>query len=126
MLRDTFNLPYGTHRYILRHLSQKRSLKKEFYSRFKKFCLHVQQSRKEEVLYLYKIQRYDSRSIFGSNYRNVIGQPKDITQPYRIDAENEWKLKYIDELISVKSNIKVIPGFSYDDCDNMLQQLCCS
>ena len=62
MIRNAFNLPYGTHRYILKHLSNKRHLQEEFYSRFRKFCDHIKNSNKEEIIYLYNIQKYDYRS----------------------------------------------------------------
>ena len=127
MIQNTFDLPYGTHRFILKHISNKLSLKEEFYSRFRKFCQHIEKSNKSEVIYLYNIQKYDSRSTFGNNYRNVIAQPKDILQPYRIPPEDKWKLSVIEELILVKCNRMKIPaGLSYDDCDIILRELCCN
>ena len=126
MIQNTFDLPYGTHRFILKHISNKLSLKEEFYSRFRKFCQHIEKSNKSEVIYLYNIQKYDSRSTFGNNYRNVIAQPKDILQPYRIPPEDKWKLSVIEELILVKCNRMKKPVLSYDDCDIILRELCCN
>ena len=126
MLQNNFDLPYGTHRYILKNISAKRSLKEEFYSRFRKFCIHIENCNKDEVIYLYHQQKYDSRSIFGNNYRNAILQPKDISQPYVVDPQNEWKLKVIKELIAVKSHNMIIPNFNHENCDVILNELCCN
>ena len=126
MLQNTFDLPYGTHRYILKYISNKRSLKEEFYSRFRKFTQHIENSSKQEVIHLYNIQKQDCRSIFGINYRNVIAQPKDISQPYLIPPGCDWKLSMIQEMISVKSNQMVIPVLNYSDCDTILNELCCN
>ena len=125
MIQNTFDLPYGTHRYILKRISGKLSLKEEFYNRFRKFTQHIVKSGKNEVLHLYNIQKHDSRSIFGSNFRNIISQPKDIIAPYTVPPGSEWRLNIIKELIAVKSN-RMKCNLNFYECDIMLKELCCN
>ena len=126
MIRNAFDLPYGTHRFILQHISKKRHLQEEFYSRFTKFCQHINNSEKEEVLYLYNIQKHDSRSTFGRNFKSVMIDQRDISLPYKIPPESQWKLSLIDEIILIKSRKMNIPGFSSEEVDSMLSSLCCN
>ena len=125
MIRNAFDLPYGTHRYILKYLSNRRHLQEEFYSRFRKFCDHINNSNKEEIIFLYNIQKYDNRSIFGKNYRSVIIEQKDISQPYNIPNNSRWKLSLIDELIQCKHRNIKITTLNYMEVDTMLENLCC-
>ena len=80
MIRNAYDLPYATHRYILKYLSGRKHL-----SRFKKFCMRTENSVKDEITLLYHLQKTDCRSTFGKNYRNVIVENKDISQPYEIN-----------------------------------------
>ena len=126
MIRNAFDLPYGTHRFILQHISKRRHLQEEFYSRFTKFCQHINNSEKEEVLYLYNTQKHDSRSTFGRNFKSVMIDQRDISLPYKIPPESQWKLSLIDEIILIKSRKMNIPGFSSEEVDSMLSSLCCN
>ena len=125
MIRNAFDLPYATHRYILKHLSKRKHLKEEFYTRFKKFCSHIKSSEKEEVIHLFNLQKSDCRSTFGKNYRNVMMDEKDISQQYTLKPENVWKMNIIEELILVKSNKMIFPGVDEEEIDSALHNLCC-
>ena len=126
MIRNAYDLPYATHRYILKYLSGKKHLKEEFYSRFKKFCVRTEKSEKEEITFLYHIQKTDCRSTFGKNYRNVMIENKNISQPYEVNENNMWKLNFIEELILVKSRKITVPGVGDGDVEVMLHDLCCN
>ena len=68
MIRTTFNLPFGTHRFILKELSDLPPLQEALQKRFTKFCEQIKNCGKVEVVHLFNIQKYDSRSTFGKNF----------------------------------------------------------
>ena len=72
MIGTTFNLPFATHRYILKELSERNPLQLTLSKRFSKFCSQIKNSGKPEVVNLFNRQKFDSRSIFGKNYRDII------------------------------------------------------
>ena len=126
MIRNAYDLPYATHRYILKYLSGRMHLKEEFYSRFKKFCARTENSEKEEITFLYHLQKTDCRSTFGKNFRNVIVENKDISQPYVTDENNSWRLNFIEKLIMMKSGKYIVPGVGDGDVEVLLHGLCCT
>ena len=126
MIQNAYDLPYATHRYILKYLSGRMHLKEEFYSRFKKFCARTENSEKEEITFLYHLQKTDCRSTFGKNFRNVIVENKDISQPYVIDENNSWRLNFIEKLIMMKSGKYIVPGVGDGDVEVLLHGLCCT
>ena len=72
MIQTAYNLPFGTHRFILKELSERPPLQAVLHKRFERFCEQIKNSGRPEVLHLFKKQCYDSRSIFGRNYRSVV------------------------------------------------------
>ena len=71
MVLDTFELPYGTHRFILKEISGLKPLQVNLEDRFRKFCSNLRKSDRPEVNFLFNTQRYDCRSTFGRNCRNI-------------------------------------------------------
>ena len=125
MIRDTFDLPYGTHRYILRELSQTKPLQVNLEDRFHRFCYNIEKSNRPEVIYLYKLQRFDCRSTFGRNYRNIIASRSDTWKNYRIPQNLDWKVRLIKELIDIKNNVLSVDTLNIEQVKVILNRLCC-
>ena len=126
MIRNNFDLPYGTHRYILQQFNRRKPLQEELHGRFIKFLSHIKQSRKAEVLHLYHKQKHDSRSIFGRNYKNICIHKTNVIHPYIIPDGHTWKVNVVKELLSVRSENLFVPEFDDDDLQVILQELCCN
>ena len=52
MIRNTYDLPFGTHRFILKEVSAQKPLQQKLYDRFIKFSDNIQKSTKPEVINL--------------------------------------------------------------------------
>ena len=135
-IRNAYELPFGTHRFILKELSNRPPLQVSFSKRFVKFCSQITNSARKEVLHLYRIQRYDLRSTFGKNYYNAFLNPKDYENNYRCPLGEEWKIPIIKELLNVKlGNLQikclklgnsVLGEFTKEEINSILIELCCS
>ena len=126
MIRNAFNLPFATHRYILRSLSQRPPLQVSLCNRFRKFCTQIKNCRKPEVLNLFNKQKLDCRSTFGKNYNNIIILNKNYGKNYDVPKNCEWKVNMINELVLVRSCESQILEFTPDEIEVMLVDLCCS
>ena len=91
-----------------------------------KFVSHIEKCGKEEVLHLCNMQKHDSRSIFGKNYKDIFIFKKDVTVPYVTAVEDAWKINFVKELISLRCNQMFVPEFEDRDLEDMLQELCCN
>ena len=92
MIRNTFDLPFGTHRNIIKEISAQRPLQEKFYQRFKKFCYNIEKSKKPEVLHLLNKQKLDSLSTFGRNYKNILIYKKDPSVAYVFPEAEKWEI----------------------------------
>ena len=120
----TFDLPFGTHRYILKELSERPPLQETLQKRFTKFCDQIRNCGKPEVVHLYNKQKYDSRSTFGKNYRSVHIFKTELTE-YKIPENEEWKISLIKELLDVKQNKVNIEYLSPQEVDLILKDIAC-
>ena len=133
MIRDTFNLPFGCHRYILKEVSKLTPLQINLHNRFERFCKNLENSNRPEVHFLFRKQRFDCRSTFGRNYRNIIVCKKDVWLHYRVPEDCKWKIDMIHELMGIKHNtleIKyntpIVETLTTAQVEDILHMLCCN
>ena len=132
MIRNAYELPYGTHRYILKEVSFRQPLKQSFYNRFIKFSEQLVKCNRPEVVHLFHRQKFDSLSVFGRNYKNIIVLRKRIPKAYDTPVEDIWKLSLIKEILEIKHGNIELEHDDYDDgeyftvdmLDVMLTQIC--
>ena len=125
MIRNAFNLPFATHRYILKELSAYKHLQRNLYNRFKNFCLSVERANRPEILHLYNIQKYDCRSSFGRNYRNIVFRPKDIDIPYNVPMDCQWRVELTRGLVDIMNKRSSV-DLSNAEVQDMLNYVCCT
>ena len=126
MIRNAFELPFATHRYILRILSKRLPLQVSLSNRFRKFCVQIKSSNRPEVLYLYEKQKCDYRSTFGRNYINIILLNTNFGKNYEVPPNSEWKINLIRELIEIKFKSKSLENLSTDEIKTILRNICCT
>ena len=123
MIRDTFDLPYGTHRFILKEISGLKPLKVNLEDRFRKFCSNLVKSKRPEVNQLFNIQRHDCRSTFGRNYRNIVLTNSHSDDPYELPNGCEWKINMIKELIEIRMKNLRVEFLQQDEIETQIQNL---
>lgn len=111
-IRNFYDLPYATHRYILQSLSGGPHLKTILCRRFLKFYCCLRDSPKYEVRHLFNLQKYDVRSTFGRNCLNICrerGFPNiesmdmaNLTDTFPTPPNEAWRMPCIKELCFVR------------------------
>ena len=125
MIQTTYNLPFGTHRYFLRELSERPPLQETLQKRFAKFCLQIENSKRPEVIHLFHKQKYDTRSTFGRNYRSVFVTNSELTN-YITPESEKWKINVIKELIDVRDSRAIVEHTTAEDAKTLLTRLMCT
>ena len=137
-VRNMYNLPRETHRYIIEPVTGKMHLKLILIKRFLQFREQVAKCPKSLVKDLYNIFQYDASSLTGSNLRKIMlmcdkSSIKDVKVididqlSYFKCPDNEvWRLSLINELVHIRSNPSELPGFTYNEVEDMLSFACVS
>ena len=120
-IRLTYNLPLNTHRYVLQELYLKADLKSILIARFNRFCVSLQSSIKPEVVHLERLQRNDYRSAYG---RNNLVQSSDFVNPFVTPDNQRWRVAVVRELMEVMDGDKLVPGFTSQELQYMLDSCC--
>ena len=127
-----FDLPFATHRYLVKHVVQCDHVKETLVKRFLSFIVQVKKSSKIMPQHILNTIQHDVRSTTGSNLRNILLlTPKDevdTLEPsdykyvnyHPIVEENMWKPNVIQELTNTKYNQLEVPGFSTEELDEIL------
>ena len=131
-VRKIFGLPFNSHRYFIEPLSKMKHQKNILTKRFISFLGEIQSSKKNIPKQLLNVIKNDTRSTTGNNLRNILllcekSQLEEIDfdsinqiRYHPIDEENEWKLNIIEELINSKYCLLTIPGFSVEECEDLI------
>ena len=126
MIGTTYNLPFATHRYILKELSGYSPLQQTLTKRFSKFCLQIEKCGKPEVTNLFHRQKFDSRSTFGKNYRDVILHNTDYNEYYNVPTGEEWRVPLVRDLLDIRDNHASLEHFTAEALWEFLEEACCS
>ena len=133
LLKTSFNLPYGTHRYFLNDIATQPHLQVQLFKRFIKFHNSILKSDSYVIKTLYSVQHNDIRSIFGKNRRTMITLCSDdeldykkISQhiTYPIPEDQNWRIPLLHYLLDLRDKNQLIldPG----EIDPILNYICCS
>ena len=134
LIRDTYNLPYGTHRYIIADILGPDHLKIKILRRFINFYKLVSKSSKPTVRVLFLRQRGDLRSTFGRNCQHI----KDICnvqnvnnanlhnfQAYPVPPQDAWRLPLIEELIYIRDHLINVDNLTSRELGLVMEQVAC-
>ena len=134
-MRLMLDVPRETHRYLIEPLSKVPHIRKILIKRFLTFLDQIRKSNKNASKFLLETIISDTRSVTGSNLRNILLQtnktevrelvPGDAyTIKYHpIAHDDEWKLKFIHDIVEAKNGKMEVPNISDSDLDNMLTAL---
>ena len=134
--RMMYDLPVQTHRYLVEPVSEQTHLKKILISRFISFLNQIQKSDKIVPKQLLNLVQNDVNSVTGRNIRRILlltnrSRWTDVTKTdvdkivyAEIPDGNGWRVPLFHELTDVKFGQTVIDGFSFDECNEMLEFAC--
>ena len=133
-----FDLPRETHRYLIEPISESPHVKKVLLCRFISFLNQVKNSRKRVPKELLKTIHYDTKSITGSNIRNLLRMTQKIRiedvkkqdifdlEYFAIPDDEKWRISLINEILEAQNLSYEIQDFSFDDLHDMLAYACTS
>ena len=135
-VRIVFKLPNTCHRYFIEPLSQSSHLMTMFCSRFVSFISSLENSSKICIRLLINLLKFDQRSVTAKNLRNIADRcnkdlniidkciVKNCMTFQEIPLEEEWRIPFLNELISAKNNKIVINGVDQAEIDDIINFIC--
>ena len=135
-VRQTFQIPRDTHRYLIETISQCIHPKVFLCSRLVKFVDTMNNCHKISIRILSKLYESDLRNILGKNLSSIsqlCDVPQEILSPYLVKSSmkyfptpefEEWRGEVIHELLEARKNSMDIRGFDNNEISEMLQYLC--
>ena len=134
LIKNTFELPHATHRYILYNISNITHLKVALAKRFMKFYTSLKNCQKPEILHLFCIQKSDVRSTFGYNCRKFIEEfqgnsideinCKNISM-FKIPEGEEWRLPFLFDLLHLRKGSLENIDINKNEINTMIDFICC-
>ena len=130
-IRNVFNLPWTTHRYLIETVSNTKHPKTLLTSRMVRFLETLRTCSKSSVRYLANSVFNDRRTLVGRTVSKIAadcnverGSLTSITAKmikyFPTPEEKMWKLPLLLELLSVRSGKDLLPELSSDELDHMI------
>ena len=134
-IRDLYNLPFATHRFILEDLVNITHLRTSLLRRFIKFSSALSNCSKLEVRHLFNLQKSDIRSVFG---RNCIYMCREfnatsidqisrmqISNAYITPAYDSWRVPFLKDLICLR-DCNAFTDLTNTEINNLIDNVCSS
>ena len=137
-VREMYKLPRNSHRYLLEPLAETAHIKFNLYKRFIKFCDTLNCSNKLFLKSLYSKLKFDVNSIIGNNLRKImleldLGSINDINcgkidclNYVEIPGSEYYRIDLLKDLINIRAGNDLLPGFSYDEIQTMIDYVAIS
>ena len=121
-VRRVLVIPYQTHTNLLPLLIKSNTFVAQFRRRITKFVKTFVNSDNDYVSFIGECARYNSHGVLGRNVTRVLFNDScSITNP---SIDTITTAKAIQELLDVRDKIKEMPELSYNDVDDMIDNLC--
>ena len=134
-----FCLPLKTHRYLIEPVSNSIHPKVMLSSRYVTFCRSLLASSKLSVRILARLCERDRRTVLGRTLDALCREcgVSDITKLssnlvkaklnyHRVNEEDDWRIKFVAELLQLRAHRLSIPGFTMEEIKDMLTYTCIS
>ena len=134
-VRNVFNLPWDTHRYLVEAVSESTHPKTMMCSRFMKFMESMAMCKKSSVRYLAASVRDDRRTVAGrtvskiavdckAERRNLTSKTAKSLKYWTPPLEQQWRISMLKELLAVRAGAAVIHEVEHDEVQMMIDHLC--
>ena len=135
MIRNVFNLPMRTHRYLIEPISQTPHLMSMLTNRFIKFYNSLYSSDKLVINNLRWLQERDMRSTFGCNIMqlclsagtfNPLHLRKNMFKYKNIPDTELWRVNILKEILWTRTNIlQSTLDFTIKELNDIIFSICC-
>ena len=135
LIKDTYNLPFATHRYISQEMFSKPHIRICLLKRFAKFYEKLKLCKKPQVSHLFHLQKSDYRSTFGRNCRHLCREMNvdsvedviltDIAMPIKMEVCNSWRLPFLKELLVMREG-NYDDNISINEIQDVINHICCN
>ena len=131
-VRNTFQVPRNTHRYLIEVISRSTHPKVFLSSRFVKFKESLNNCHKISIRILAKLYENDQRTVYGKNLGNIAqlcNVTKELLCPSLVKEQmnyfsppvnEQWRSSVVQELLEVKRNNMDLQGFENEEITEML------
>ena len=135
-VKNMYDLPYATHRWLIEPISESLHLRRILIQRFLSFVRQVKKSEKVITNMLLNTIMSSTRSTTGYNLRRIMMEANltdieqldklsiNTIQYHPVKSEDEWKNPVIQECIDAKFGKKNIEGFSTEEIYEICGSLC--
>ena len=132
LIRTSYKLPWGTHRYILNDVHKGEHLQSKILHKFTNFYRLVRQCRKPTVKILRATQSNNLCSTFGRNCQLIrdtynVTNIADANQKlalYEVPAGEQWRTPMLKELLQIREGGVNVPGFEAQELQNIIDNIC--
>ena len=131
--KNTFNLPYATHRYILYNISEKTHLRVALFRRFINFYKKLELCSKPEIVHLFSLQKLDQRSVLGRNCTKLCREynvttvneihKNDVSMPILMDDSQKWRIPFLHDLLHLRDQPQC--DIPQNDILQIIDYICC-
>ena len=114
LVKNVFNIPYDTHRFIVENISGVKHIRSKLVKRFRNFYHQLITCGKSEIIQLVRLKEHDQRSIFGRNCTKVITMTGahsvfdsnvESLVIYPVPEGEQWKVSLVNELIDSRRGL---------------------
>ena len=134
-IKIMFDLPWGTHRYLLEPLTGQPHISRILIQRYLSFIVRIESSKKGALRTLLNIVKKDSRTVTGSNLRFImllankntieeVTKTKVVVKYQEVSEENNWKPNFVKEIVDIRHKKLTVEEFEKDELDEILEYLC--
>ena len=135
-VKNMYNLPLATHRSLIVPVTNCQHLRITLYSRFMNFVKQLKSTCKTTSRLLFHHIMYDVGSITGKNLRRIMLQTgKDTVEEltasdvkkieyFPTPEHDEWRPILLKELIKVVDGSLVVDGFTNDEMNEIIHDIC--
>ena len=132
LLKTSFNLPFGTHRYFLNNIVNQPHLKLKLLKRFVNFHDSIVNTDSALIQMLYNEQHHDVRSVFGRNCSllmdlcggNGFSSNKVLQHiVYPVPEGQQWRLSMLHELLDLRGAGS--QSLNTEEIDVIMNYICC-
>ena len=135
-IRNIFNVPYTTHRYLIEPMSGCPHPKTMLSSRYVKFTQSLISCSKPSVAYLARLVRNDNRTLMGrtlskisreTNVAKAVLTSTIVSKAmlyFPVPDDQLWRVEILQELLNVRSNSLFIHDINLNEISTMINFLC--
>ena len=136
-IRQAFEVDRCTHRYLIESISKSLHPKVMLASRYMSFHQFLISSTKLSVRIMARLFERDGRTVLGRTLHQISSECNlsDITfltsqtvkknsRYYRVPPEEQWRVPFVNEVLQIRKEKLLLPGFTSDEVKTILDFLC--